>query len=403
MKSTFVGLDVGRTKGACCILAENGSIVKRFTFSTDRPGIHDLSRSLPKQAKIAVETSTNGYAIAQILIRQGFEVTMSNPLLTKAIAASKIKTDAVDAKTLAELLRCGYLPTVWIPDANTQELRLLVSHRALLQKIITHGKNKIQSVLYRNLLTAPGSSLFSKKGLAWLATHEFPPCERVQLDTMLALITAAQTQKETIEQELGKHVYASAEAQLLLTIPGIDYVSALSILSAIGDISRFRSPKKLASYFGLCPSLYESGQTSYKGRITKRGNRLVRWTLVQCANIAVKIDHPLKAFYLRIRAKKGHNVAIIAAARKLLVIIWNMLTRQQGYLFERPHITSNKLAKLRVKVTGKHLKTGPKKPKTQEPTVLGGRDYRHMKQQKEECLNNGHAREGFPVCLMAQR
>lgn len=363
MVNKFIGLDLGKEKAAACVLDPEGSVLKRLNFSVDLENILQFSDSVGTDSRIALEVSTNTYAVSQILLRKGHSVVVSNPMLTKAIATSKIKTDKVDAKILAELLRCNFLPTVWIPDDATNQLRLLVSHQALLQKLKVRLKNKLRSILHRNLIDYPFSSLDVKAGRMWFSNLDLPFHETIQISTTLPVLEAIEKEEEKLEQELAKRAMANEDAKRLMTIPGIDFASALTALSAIGDVKRFKNPKHLASYFGLVPSLYESGQTSYKGSITKTGNSLARWTLIQCANSTLRVDHPLRAFYGRIKKKKGHCVAVTAVARKLLTIIWHMLTKKESYLFERPVLTERKLERLRKLATGE-------RPESLEPKAV---------------------------------
>lgn len=362
--TTFVGLDLGKTKGVACEVNEQGDVIQRFPFSMNRESLLKLSRKVDPQAPMALEVSTNSYVVSQILMEQGRTVSVSNPVLTKAIASSKIKNDSVDAETLAELLRCNYLPTVWVPDHHTQELRHLVSHRALLQKIANHLKNKLHSMLHRNLIAVPEKmTLFSAAGKAWLCGLPLSPMDQLQITTSLSLLANVEEQKAPVENELAKQAYQEKDVPLLLTIPGVDFLAAIALISAIGNVTRFKSPKKLANYFGLVPSLYESGKTSYKGSITKRGSGKVRAMLIQCANAAVKTDHPIRIFYERLKKKKGHPIAVTAVARKLVVILWHMLTSQKPYAFEKPKLTQKKLAKLHFLATGEKLKKEVKREK----------------------------------------
>jgi hypothetical protein len=137
-----------------------------------------------------------------------------------------------------------------------------------------------------------------------------------------------------------------------------------------------------SSWFeGPHASVSNTGDTTYRGSITKRGSPIARWVLVQCAQAMVRSDGAIRPFYERILRKKGRNVAIVAVARKLLVYMWHRLTKGQTYWYERELLTQNKMAKLRIKATGQKLKTGPK-PRTQgtsEPAATGGSNYRKTK------------------------
>jgi hypothetical protein len=134
-----------------------------------------------------------------------------------------------------------------------------------------------------------------------------------------------------------------------LTIDGISIVTGSGILSAIGEVSRFSSPKKLASYFGLVPSSYQSGELkTYHGAITKRGRSEARWFLIEAAESLRKSHCPLKKLYERVCKKKNHNVAVVAVARKLAELIWHLLTRREPYLYQKHRLTQEKQSRLRL-------------------------------------------------------
>ena len=385
----FIGIDLGKNSASVCITDERGIVSSEFEFSVERESIELVAKTFPPCSNIAIENSTNSFAVFHILRSAGHNVTMSEPVMTKAIANSKLKTDKVDAKTLAHLLRCEYLPTVWVPDQETYEMRLLTSHRASLQRSVIRLKNKIHSVLHRNLIKHEFSDLFGLTGRKWLKSLKLAPYEQIQLKTCLASLEPLEEQVSVVEKELAQRAYEKPKVNLLLGITGIDYISAVTILASIGDVKRFCAAKKLSSYFGLVPSVYQSGQSEYHGRITKHGSSIVRWTLVQCANAAVKFDEKMKRFYNKIKAKKGHNKAVVAVASKMARIIWHMLTENEQYRDEVPHRKENKLAKLRIRATGIRLKGGTNVKNPGIPKVQGGSNAKKRKQQLAAMSTNG--------------
>lgn len=372
----FIGIDLGKKSAAVCVMDEHGSILREFEFPVDKTSLGMTAKLLPQASSIVIENSTNAFAVFQILRAAGHNVVMSEPVMTKAIANAKLKTDKVDAKTLANLLRCEYLPTVWVPDQETYEMRLLTSHRVSLQRSVLRLKNKIHSILSRNLITYEFSDLFGLAGRKWLKSLKLPSYEQIQMQTCMASLEALEAQLEIVEKDLAKRSYNKPEVNLLMSITGLDYLSAITIIASIGIISRFAHPKKLGSYFGIVPTVYQSGQSEYHGRITKRGNVNVRWTLVQCANVAVKHDEELKVFYRRIKAKKGHNVAVVAAADKLSHIIWHMLMKNEPYRRQKPHLLEHKQARLRIDATGVRFHGGANAKNPNVPKVQGGSNSR---------------------------
>jgi transposase len=369
----FIGIDLGKTCASVCIMDRHGNIIREFDFAVNKQSVEITAKVLPTNSTIAIENSTNSFAVFQILRSFSHNVVISDPVMTKAIASSKLKTDKVDARTIANLLRSEYLPTIWVPDTETLKIRLLTSHRSSLGRSLTRLKNKVHSVLHRNLIQHGFSDLFGKAGREWLKTVMVADYEKLQISTSLAALESLEKELQEIEKTLAKESYEKENVNKLMSITGVSHISALTILSSIGDISRFPHPKKLSSYFGLVPTVYQSGQSNYHGGITKRGNSNVRWVLTQCANVAVQHDDKMKKFYLKIKDKKGHNKAVVAVANKLTRIIWHMLTNNQDYRDVKPRTYEHKLARLRIKATGIRLKSGTNSNNPSIPKVQGGK------------------------------
>jgi transposase len=271
---------------------------------------------------------------------------------------------------LAELLRVDYLPTVWLPDVATLELRHLLSDRQSDVARRTEVKNRIHGVLQRELLK--GNQLFSSKDGAELLellvsdNSPLPDYERARLVLLRRELAHLDELVAAHEKALARFIYGDAQLlpQLnrLMTVPGISLVVGAGLLSAIGDVTRFKSGKKLASYFGLVPSTYQSGSSKgYHGPITKQGRALARWLLLEAAEHTVKAPGPLRACYLRLKKKRGHNVAKVAVARKMCEILWHMLVEQEDYLYQIPARTAEKQSRVKYLATGEKAKGGQAK------------------------------------------
>jgi transposase len=207
-------------------------------------------------------------------------------------------------------------------------------------------KNKIHAVLIRNGIQSPRSDLFGKSGRKFLESTSLPETEQIIVCLSLKLLDTLQKEMVALEADLCARAKENPNVKLLMGIPGISVLSALTILAEIGPISRFSSPKKLACYAGLVPSVHQSGKTRYAGNITKEGRSTLRWILVQCAQRAIQSKEKLRSFYLSLKEKKGHKIAIVATARKLLHIIWAVLTRQEEYRDLRKDLLERKLKSL---------------------------------------------------------
>jgi len=345
-----IGLDVHREFAEVAIW-EQGVVRSLGRIETTPEALRLFAGSLCDQDEVALEATCNTHAIARLLERHVGRVLVSNPTKTRAIAEAKVKTDKVDAQVLAQLLAAGFLPSVWLADNDTQALRRQVARRAHIVRQRTRLKNRVQSILHRNLVPrCPAADLFGHKGRAWLAEQELPADERQAVEALLRQLNFHGDELKLVDAELSRVALASEEVKRLMTIPGVDATVALSIVAAVGDFSRFSSPQRLVSYLGLNPRVRQSGgQPAAHGRITKQGRAHARGMLVEAAWVAAKIPGPLRAFYERVRARRGMQIAVVATARKLAVLCWHLVVRGEDYAFQRPSLTAKKLRALELR------------------------------------------------------
>lgn len=348
----FIGLDVHKTVVEACVVDDEGKPLFRRRIECTRDALLRFAEALTKEDSVALEVTTNAWAVADLLQPFVGRVVVSNPMKTKAIAEAKVKTDKVDAEVLAQLLRCDYLPSVWVPDQETRLLRQLTGRRERLVSERTRLKNRIQSVLASRLVQVPVKTLFSQEGLKWLAGCELPADQRALVDSDLRLIKVVDQEIAELEAALRQQAWNQARVRLLMTIPGVDYCVALALIAALGDLSRFADGDHAASYLGLTPSVKQSANTCHYGPITKRGASHARWLLTQAAQNMARQAGPLGVFFRRLAKRKCWNVAVCATARKLVGIAWLMLKNNEPYRYANPATTQQKLSRLRVAVTG---------------------------------------------------
>jgi transposase len=293
---------------------------------------------------VVLEATGNTTAVVKAVRPHVARVVVANPFQVRLIAEARVKTDKIDAAVLAQLYGSGFLPEVWIPDDATQTLRRQVARRAQIVRQRVRLKNEVHSVLHTYLIPrCPAADLFGHKGRIWLATQPLPLEERLGVEQRLRELDRLGDDLKTIDRLLGEAVVQTQAVQQLLTITGINATVAIGIWAAIGDITRFRSPQKLVSYFGLNPSVYQSGlQPARHGHISKRGRSHARAMLVEAAWAASKAPGPLRAFFHRIRAKRGLQVAAVATARKLAIVTWHVLTKDEPYAQHRPSLVAIK-------------------------------------------------------------
>ena len=273
-------------------------VTQAGTFATTPEGVREFAAGLGPHDEVALEATGNTWAIATVLASRAGRVVVSNPVKTRAIAEAKVKTDKVDAAILAQLLAADFLPPVWMPDAATSALRRQVLRRAHIVRQRTRLKNQVQAILARNLVPrCPASDLFGIKGRHWLAARDLPADEQAAAAALLRQLDFHGEELRLIDAELGQAALGRPEVLRLMTIPGVDATVALSIVAAVGDFSRFRTPERLVSYFGLNPRVRQSGgQPASHGRITKAGAAHARGMLVEAAWSASKAPGPLRAF-----------------------------------------------------------------------------------------------------------
>ena len=237
-----------------------------------------------------LEVTGNALAIARIFEPHVERVVLANAKAVKAISSAKIKTDKVDAQTLVKVLAAGFRPEVWIGNGTTRVLRRRISRRAQLVKQRTQAKNEIHGVMHRNLKgRPPASDLFGKKGRRWLADQELPADERQTGDACLRQIDFLDDEIELVDRELALHALGSEDIRRLMTIPGISVTTAAAFMAAVGDISRFPTPRHLVGYLGLDPKVRQSGSSPARhGGISKQGPKEARHVLVEAAWTATK-------------------------------------------------------------------------------------------------------------------
>ena len=356
----LIGLDVHRDFCEVAIAeAGAGAVRAAGRVRTEPAALALFAQSLGADDEVALEATGNALGIARIIEPHVGRVVLANPKAVKGITRAGAKTDKIDARTLAKLLAGGFLPAVWLPDEQTRILRRRISARAQLVRQRTRAKNQVHATLVRNLKGRPPvSDLFGTRGRRWLAAQELPADEQETVAACLRQIEFLNSEIELIERALAEQVLASAEMRRLLTLPGVNFVTAAALLAAIGEIGRFPTARQLVSYLGLDPRVSQSGsEPARHGHISKQGPGETRHVLVEAAWHASRVPGPLRAFHQRIATRRGRNIATVAVARKLALIAWHMLSRSEDYAFARPSLTREKLRRLEL-ITGAQRQQG---------------------------------------------
>jgi len=345
----YIGMDVHREFAQLAVV-EDGLVRDEGRIGVTPEALRAWAGGLRGDDEVALEATGNSDAIANLLAPLVGRVVVSNPSKTRAIAEAKVKTDKVDARILAQLLAADFLPPVWLPDERTRSLRRQVTRRAHLVRQRTRIKNQVHAILTRNLApTPPVSDLFGKTGRHSLSRQALPADERSTVAALLRQLDFHGDELALVDRELAIEALGDPMVARLMTIPGVDAIAGISIVAAVGDFTRFDDPNKLVAYLGLNPRVRQSGNAApVHGRISKTGRAHTRGVLVEAAWSASHAPGPLRAFYQRVNARRGFQKAIVATARKMTVLAWHLVTKDQDYAFARPGLVTHKRRKLQL-------------------------------------------------------
>lgn len=349
----YIGMDVHKNSCYITALDAEGKTIEENEIQTE--DVEKWIKTVDTDCKIAMEASTASKPIYHMIREQGLDVLMAHPAGVRVIAQSSQKTDRNDSFHLANLLRMNYLPCSYVPDEKHEQMRSICRYRVSLGQKTTRIKNEIHALLTRNNIRMKQSDIFGAGGLQTLKSLQLNKIDSLLLKFYLDELSYLADKIEYVEDIMAEQAKHIPEAELLMTIPGIGYYSAMAIIGEIGDITRFPNPKKLVSYAGLSPRLRESGNLSIHGRISKKGSRVLRWILVTAAHSVLRCrkgNKKLRKFYTHLRRRgKSKQVATVALAKKLLIIIYAMLTTGKKYDDGDELLTKRKIVRMNMRAT----------------------------------------------------
>ncbi|MHB9128624.1 MAG: IS110 family RNA-guided transposase [Candidatus Humimicrobiaceae bacterium] len=337
----YIGLDLHKKNIFATVLSQEGKILSKANMGSKRQDIQYYLKGIGKKEEIsiAMEASYNWLYYYRTVEELSDNIVLAHPLKTRIIGEAKIKTDKIDSKVLAYMLRADMLPRAYVPNKVSMENKILLRNRISLVRIRTQIKNKIHVIIDRNRdyyqCLENLTDVFGSAGINMLKCVKIPSPDRIILAGYLDLIDEIGKKIKELDSEIAKKSLCDRDIDLLKSIPGIGNITAFLIKSEIDDIKRFSSKEKLCSYAGLVPSTHQSGDRCYQGRITKQGNKFLRWALTEAAQISIRCSPFFRCHYNKIRAKRNHNQAIIAVARKMTEIVYIILKEGNPYI-ERP-------------------------------------------------------------------
>lgn len=326
----YIGVDLHRKRSQVAAIDQEGKLVLNRKVRTGPGELLQLIDELrPQPIQVAFEATFGWGWFADLLADLGIPAHMAHPLATKAISSARVKNDAVDAKTLAHLLRTNLLPEGWIAPPAVREARRLVRMRAGLVRVRAKLKAQVHALLGEHGVQPDVVDLFSHKGRELLCQLQLPTISRSRLEACLRLIDEVSLEIVIAEREIYQTIKEDDRVKRLLPIPGIGPIIAATILSEIGDITRFSSPDKLCAWAGLTPSEHSSADNVRRGHISKQGSRWLRWVMVEAAVHAFR-DVELRQFFIRIASRRGAKIARVAVARRLLTLVYYALRSETG-------------------------------------------------------------------------
>ena len=326
MPTYYLGLDVHKVRTQYCLMDPAGEIRTEGSLPTE-----DVATIVPDDCACVLEATGSWHHTYDALRSCAAVVKLAHPSHVKAIASARVKTDKIDARILAHLLRCDLVPEAWAPPAEVRELRDLVRlrWRFVAQRIT--AKNRISNLLARHCLRYGGTDLFGRGGRAWLADLDLDAHTRTLVELLLASIDEADVHVCALTTVLRERLRGAPEVALLTTIPGVGFLTAATLLAELGDPRRFGRAAQVSAYFGLVPRVRASADVAHYGRITRAGSPHARRALVEAAHVAVRLPGPLRDRYLSRAHRRGKKVALVAAARELLELSWTLLDRGEVY------------------------------------------------------------------------
>ncbi len=327
----YIGLDIHKRYTFYTELGDDGTVVARGRLHNSLEAFQALVAERPGPVKATMESTFNWYYLYDLVAPLVDELTLAHPGRISAFRTEPNKTDRRSADLLAQLTQLGLVPVAYVPPREVRDLRELLRYRAVLVKLDGMLKRRVRSVLDRLGHPLPHRHIFGKQAQQVLLALNVREPYPLLLRGFLALHAALAAQLNEVTDRIQAAAEVLPTVRRLMTLPRVSYYTALLLWVEIGDINRFPTPKHLASYAGLVPSVHQSGQSQRHGPITRAGSPWLRWILVEAAHRAVWVSPRFRSFFYRVVRRKGKKTAIVAVAHKLLHVIYHMLKAGRGY------------------------------------------------------------------------
>jgi len=345
----FFGLDIHKQYITVVAINREGEVILQVRRVPTIEWPQWAAKNLGHTDAVVLESTTNAWTVFGQTVDHVGRCVVAHPDRKR-----RVKTDIQDAKGWAERLLVNDIKEVWVPPQHVRDLRGLISYRIRQITVRVRLKNRLQSIVHSNQLIPPEGALFAAKNRVWWKNLALSQIERFRVQQDLASLDLIELQIKEIDHKLAgfsQDEQWREEFPYLMQLPGVGLIVGMTVLGAIGDISRFESPQQLVGYSGLGASIEQSGDKHRNGGITKTGRKDLRFVMVEAARVAVRQNGRWKKQYERLEPRIGSNKAVVAVARKMLVVIWHLLTKKVVDQFANPDLVAGKIMKLAWQLT----------------------------------------------------
>ena len=347
----YVGIDIGMKTCAVCVMDDTGDVLEEASYpNTLKDATVFAQRTVGRYGECrAVCESTGNMWLKSF---DGFEkadipIVLANPSKLKPISQASAKTDKIDARVLARLLSVDMIPACHVPDPDVRSQKQLLRHRITLVQERTRVSNRTGRLLDKYDVAMRGTRVAGARNLQMLEAGKLANADDdYVLHRIIRQIRRINADIADVDRRIGAMALENKDARIIMSMTGLDVFGALLVALEIDGIGRFESAKKLVSWAGLCPTVHQSGNTTYHGRMKKDSNRRVNWVMNQAAKTAARYDKRMSNVYERARKTHPYHVAVSHVATKMLTIIWHMLHDRKMYDGKKDILYARKLKRL---------------------------------------------------------